>query len=97
MLRFETYTLNKAKTSRNEFREEVFQLEPVREIEVKLTHKESINIETGFNGRVNNYNGFTFDKDVTTGDILTKDGSQLRVVWVDPIPRLSTMILEVIN
>jgi hypothetical protein len=96
MLRFETYKLNKAKTVRNEFREEVFTLEPLRDIELKLTHKESIDIETGFNGRVNNYNGYTFDKEISVGDILTKDGKKLRVVWVDPIPRLSTLILEVI-
>lgn len=96
MLRFETYKLNRTKTVYDEFREESFVLEPVRDIEVKVTHKESINIETGFNGRVNNYNGYTFEKDIQVGDILTKGNDQLRVVWIDPVPRLSSIILEVL-
>lgn len=94
MLRFETYTLNEAVPTYDDFREEKIVTKPLRDIEVKVAHKESINIETGFDGRVNSYNGFTLDKEVAVGNILTRGGDKLRIVWVDHVPRLSTMILE---
>lgn len=94
MLRFETYGLNKAFTIYNEFREEALELETVDYIEVKVAHKESLDIEVGFEGRVNNYNGYTLCKKVKVGDVLTRYEDKLRVVWVDHTPRLSSMILE---
>ena len=94
MLKFETYELNESITDYNEFREEIIDLEPIKPIEVKVVHKESLDIEVGFDGRVNNYNGYTLCKDVMVGNILTKDVDKLRVVWVDHNPRLSTLILE---
>lgn len=96
MLRFETYKLHTSVVTYDEFREEKLELTPVRDIQLKVTHKESIDVETGFNGRVNNYNGYTLDKKIQVGDVLTRNGLKLKVVWVDPVPRLSTLILEVV-
>lgn len=96
MLRFETFKLHTSVVTYDEFREEKLELTPVRNIQVKVTHKESIDVETGFNGRVNNYNGYTLDKKIKVGDVLVKGDNKLKVVWVDPVPRLSTLILEVI-
>lgn len=94
MLKFETYVLNKSVATYNEFREEIIELTPVKHIEVKVAHKESIDIEVGFDGRVNSYNGYTLCKEVSVGDILTRSEENLRVVWVNHVPRLSSMILE---
>lgn len=96
MMRFETVKLNKVSMERNSFKEEVPRLTPLRDIEVKIVHKESVNVETGFNGRVNSYNGYTLDKGIEVGNVITRGNENLRVVWKDDIPRLTTLILEVV-
>lgn len=96
MLVFENYVLNKVEYVRNEFKEEVTTLIPKKTIQVKVTHKESLEVGEYFDLKTNNFNGYTLCKQIEKGDVLTRGDKKLRVVYVNPVPRLSTLVLEVL-
>lgn len=94
MMKFKPCTLYSIETYYDEYRERKEDLQRVKDISVNIVTRTINEIEQGFKGNYPKLNGFTLEKDIKKGQIIEGDGVKYRVIYVDPIPRLTTLYLE---
>lgn len=76
------------------YRERKEVLNPLKEISVNIVTRTINEVDQGFKGNYPRLNGFTLDKSIQKGHVLECEGYKYLVIYVDPIPRLTTLYLE---
>ena len=76
------------------YRERKEILNPLKEISVNIVTRTINEVDLGFKGNYPRLNGFTLEKSIQKGQVVECEGVKYRVVYVDPIPRLTTLYLE---
>lgn len=76
------------------YRERKEVLNPLKEISVNIVTRTINEVDQGFKGNYPRLNGFTLEKSIQKGQVLECEGVKYRVIYVDPIPRLTTLYLE---
>lgn len=79
-----------------ETRERIERLELIDTIPIKVVVRTTNDIDDGFKGLFPKTNGFTLNKNIKQGDIIEGEGVKYRITHVDPIPRLTSLYLELV-
>ena len=95
MMKFEPCVLYSVKVEYDDFRERREVLHSLKDISVKIVTRTLNEIDQGFKGNYPKLNGFTLEKEISKGQVIECKGVKYRVIYVDPIPRLTTLYLEV--
>ena len=95
MMKFEPCVLYSVNVEYDEFRERREVLHSLKDISVKIVTRTLNEIDQGFKGNYPKLNGFTLEKEISKGQVIECKGVKYRVIYVDPIPRLTTLYLEV--
>ena len=95
MMKFEPCVLYSVNVEYDEFRERREVLQSLKDISVKIVTRTLNEIDQGFKGNYPKLNGFTLEKDISKGQVIECKCVKYRVIYVDPIPRLTTLYLEV--
>lgn len=95
MMKFESCVLYGVNVEYDEFRERREVLQSLKDISVKIVTRTLNEIDQGFKGNYPKLNGFTLEKEISKGQVIECKGVKYRVIYVDPIPRLTTLYLEV--
>ena len=94
MMTFKKGTLYNIETTYDEFRERKESLQRVKDISVNIVTRTINEIEEGFKGNYPKLNGFTLEKKISKGNIIEVNNIRYRVIYVDTVPRLTTLYLE---
>lgn len=94
MMKFKTCTLYSIEVGYDEYRERKEILKRVKDISVNIVTRTINELEEGFKGNYPRLNGFTLEKDIKKGQVIEEAGVRYRVIYVDTIPRLTTLYLE---
>lgn len=95
MMKFASYNWFKVVPEYDrETRERIESLVLIKPINVKVVVRTTNEIEEGFKGIFPKTNGFTLNKEITKGDVIEGEGVKYRVIHADPIPRLTSLYLE---
>lgn len=94
MMMFKTCGLYSVSVDYDEYRERKEILSHVKDISINIVTRTINELETGFKGNYPRLNGFTLEKNIQKGQVIEGDGVKYRVLYVDPIPRLTTLYLE---
>lgn len=94
MMKFRTCTLYAIEVGYDEYRERKEILKRVKDISINIVTRTINDLDTGFKGNYPRLNGFTLEKNIAKGQVIESEGVRYRVIYVDPVPRLTTLYLE---
>ena len=94
MMKFKTCTLYAIEVGYDEYRERKEILKRVKDISVNIVTRTINDLDTGFKGNYPRLNGFTLEKNIAKGQVIESEGVRYRVIYVDHVPRLTTLYLE---
>lgn len=97
MMKFSPYKWYRVRVDYDrETRERIEGLELIDTIPVKVVVRTTNDMDDGFKGLFPKTNGFTLSKNIKQGDIIEGEGVKYRITHVDPIPRLTSLYLELV-